>query len=158
MVLDPNRSREGKASAFLSVPLYKAIFDKYRTGILPPNAAALEREMVAFGVSDKVKDRARQAFEKSADQAGFFEHGKNRLVMPAINATKEAPREEALRDDLGGGGNGGGPPDIDPIIRGLLARLPTSGDVWPEAERNLWLELLKGSFKLIYRDSEGPTQ
>jgi hypothetical protein len=40
-------------------------------------------------------------------------------------------------------------------IRGLLARLPKSGDVWPEQERNLWLELLKGSFKLIYKD--GPS-
>ena len=48
----------------------------------------------------------------------------------------------------------GAPPDIDPIIRGLLARLPQSGDVWPEIERKLWLQLLEGSFKLIYKDSE----
>jgi DNA recombination protein RmuC len=34
----------------------------------------------------------------------------------------------------------GEPPTIDPIIRGLLARLPKSGDVWPEAERKLWLQ------------------
>jgi len=31
---------------------------------------------------------------------------------------------------------------FDPIIRGLLARLPKSGAVWPEAERKLWLDLL----------------
>jgi hypothetical protein len=55
-------------------------------------------------------------------------------------------------DQGGGGGGGGGPPDIDPIILGLLARLPKSGDVWPEADRKLWLELLSGSFKLIYKD------
>lgn len=47
-------------------------------------------------------------------------------------------------------GEGGGQPDIDPIIRGLLAHLPRSGEVWPEAERKLWLDLLAGSFKLIY--------
>ena len=35
---------------------------------------------------------------------------------------------------------------------GCLARLPKSGDVWPEADRKLWLELLSGSFKLIYKD------
>ena len=29
----------------------------------------------------------------------------------------------------GGGGNGGGPTGIDPIIQGLLARLPKAGDV-----------------------------
>jgi hypothetical protein len=28
------------------------------------------------------------------------------------------------------------------------------GDVWPEAERKLWLELLSGSFKLIYKDKD----
>ena len=44
------------------------------------------------------------------------------------------------------------------IIKGLLARLPKSGDVWPEADRVLWLELLKGSFKLIYRDKLEPGQ
>jgi hypothetical protein len=37
---------------------------------------------------------------------------------------------------------------------GLLARLPKTGDVWPESERTLWLELLKGSFKLIYMDDD----
>lgn len=49
-------------------------------------------------------------------------------------------------------GAGGEPPRIDPIIQGLLARLPTSGDVWPIADRKLWLEILEVSFKLIYKD------
>lgn len=158
MILDPNRTREAKATAFLSVPLYKAIFDRYRTGILPPNAAALEREMVALGVSDKVKARARQSFEKSAEQANFFEHGKNRLVMPGFVSHREPPREEPKKEEEygGGSGGGGGPPDVDPIIRGLLARLPPAGKVWPEMERDLWLDLLKGSFKLIYKDADKP--
>jgi len=159
MVIDPSRAREGKATAFLNVPLYKAIFEKYRSGILPPNAAALEREMVSLGVSDKVKDRARQAFEKSAEQSAFFEHGKNRLVMPGFAARDTARDEpkaepEALAHGGGNGGGGGSGVDIDPIIRGLLVRLPKSGEVWPEEERKLWLQLLEGSFKLIYQ--EGP--
>jgi hypothetical protein len=52
----------------------------------------------------------------------------------------------------GGGPGGGEPPAIDPIIQGLLSGLPKSGEVWPEAERKLWLDLLAGSFKLIYKD------
>jgi hypothetical protein len=40
---------------------------------------------------------------------------------------------------------------------GLLARLPKTGNVWPESERALWLELLKGSFKLIYKDDDKRT-
>jgi hypothetical protein len=31
---------------------------------------------------------------------------------------------------------------------------PKSGNVWPEAERKLWLQLLEGSFKLIYKDKQ----
>jgi hypothetical protein len=43
------------------------------------------------------------------------------------------------------------PATPDPIIRGLLAGPPKSGDVLPAAERKLWLQLLEGSFKLIYK-------
>jgi hypothetical protein len=53
---------------------------------------------------------------------------------------------------------GGGPAKIDPVIQGLLARLPKFGDVWPEGERKLWLQLPEGSFKLIYKDKEAPTE
>jgi hypothetical protein len=83
--------------------------------------------------------------------------------MPGIAARSHSPELPGAadlhkpRDDgkgsAGGGGKGGGDrPTIDPIIGGLLARLPKSGDVWPESERTLWLDLLKGSFKLIYKD------
>jgi hypothetical protein len=50
-------------------------------------------------------------------------------------------------------GDGGDPPAIDPIIGGLLKRLPKTGDVWPGADRKLWLQLPEGSFKLIYKDA-----
>jgi hypothetical protein len=155
-IVDPEGARKGKADAFLNVPLFRSLFNNHQEGVLPP-AAALEREIATLGVAEKQKDRARQVFERSADQAGFFEHGKNRLVMPAI-AVKPGGSQKKDDDVRGGGGKGGssgdgGHPEIDPIIRGLLARLPKTGDVWPEEARALWLELLKGSFKLIYRDS-----
>jgi hypothetical protein len=43
---------------------------------------------------------------------------------------------------------------LDPIIRILLSHLPKTGNVWPEADRKLWLQLLEGSFKLIYKDTQ----
>jgi hypothetical protein len=121
-------------------------------------SAALERDVIALGVSEKQKGRARQVFERSAELAGYFEHGKNRLVMPAVVTSRDQPREESKTDQENGGGNGsdGKPPEIDPIIRGLV-RLPRSGDVWPEQERKLWLGLLEGSFKLIYKDKDQST-
>lgn len=154
-ILDPSQAKTAKAQAFLNVPLFKAIFEKYKTGVLPSQSAALEREIVTLGVSEKVKDRARVKFEKSAEQAGFSEHGKNRLVMPAAPAAgQDASSSLPPKKENGGGGNDGIPPSIDPIVHGLLVRLPKSGAVWPEAQRELWLELLKGTFKLIYKDAE----
>jgi hypothetical protein len=157
MIVDPQRERDARARAFLNVPLYRVIFDNYKGGVLPP-AAALERDMVAIGVAEKQTGRARQVFERSAEQAGYFEHGKTRLVMPAVSVRADdpppppPPAEEGDKGGKGRSGSGGGDlPVIDPIIDGLLKRLPKSGDVWAEDERKLWLSLLEGSFKLIYK-------
>ena len=122
-----------KVDAFLTVPLYQQIYDKFRGHNLPP-AKALEREMETLGVARKQTDRARQAFERSAQFAGFFDSGKDRLVRPRMEGGVNLPpdsqppmREEKPRDEIGGerygGGNGGGgtPSDIDPIIQGLIA-------------------------------------
>lgn len=160
MIVDPKREREARMKAFLAVPLYIALYNKYKGGVMPP-AAALERDIAGVGVAEKQKERARQIFERSADQANFFEHGRDRLVMPGVTSGGEAPDTNTEKGNQGGGGNGGTggtgggnelPPGVDPIIQGLLVRLPKAGAVWPDAERKLWLQLLEGSFKLIYKD------
>lgn len=133
------------------------MYDQYKGNALPP-PPAIERQMEQLGVSPKQKERARQTFMKSAQYAAFIDAATGRFVKPGIvqgevsGATKD---ENPERDLGGGGGNGGGgkQPPIDPIIAGLLARLPKSGDVWPESERKLWIQLLEGSFKLIYEDT-----
>jgi hypothetical protein len=43
---------------------------------------------------------------------------------------------------------------IDPIVSGLLHRLPKVGATWPATERTLWLSLMEQSFKLIYRETD----
>jgi hypothetical protein len=100
--------------------------------------------------------RARQTFTKSATYAGFIDPGTGRFVKPGNLGAP--PRDEAphppVRDVDYGGNGGGDPPAIDPIIAGLLKRLPKSGAQWPKAQRKLWLQLLEGSFDLIYQDSE----
>jgi hypothetical protein len=148
-IVDPNRLREAKARAFLTVPLYKAIFEKYKSGILPPTSA-LEREIVALGVSEKQKERARQVFERSAEQAGFSEHGKNRLVMPGVGAGGH--RKLSEHKPLGGaGGNGGGPSDA--LIQALIEKLPPSGP-WGADERMNWLKMLIMAFQVAYGTDE----
>ena len=156
MAVDPTREQEARANAFLRVPLYQALFEKFKGTVLPPTAA-LEREIVSLGVAEKQKSRARQVFERAAEQGGFFLSGPDRLVKPGISQRDTPPPEPEKDINIGTGGGGGDdnlPPGIDLIITGLLKRLPKSGDVWPVAERKLWLELLSGSFDLIYKTED----
>lgn len=145
---------EGRIEAFLSVPLYAAIFERYRGHALPPSRA-LERDMESLGVATKQTDKARQAFERSAQYSGFFDAGRDRLVRPRAELI-EQPQEGNERQKVEGtddNASEGVTPSVDPIIQGLLARLPKTGAIWPENERKLWLALLEGSFKLIYEDN-----
>lgn len=157
-ILESETEKEARAEAFLAVPLYREIYEKYKGQRLPPRKA-LEREMEALGVSGKVTDKARQAFERSARQAGFFEKGEDRLVRPFFDAgsgtkvereEREEPQDER-RSDTGrgrGGGNGGG---YHPFVEGLLQTMPEPGTVWAIEGRAAWLEAAATAFKLIYK-------
>jgi hypothetical protein len=161
-IVDPAQERRARAEAFLNVPLYRAIYDKYKGHMLPP-AAALEREMATLGVSSKQTDKARQAFERSATQAAYFEHGKERLVMPAFQAggAPETIRidpieQQGLKKKTGVGGGGGGEgSDLHPFILGLLTTLPQPKEEWPVDQRVRWLQTASGIFDLIYTGNDG---
>src|SRR5205807_79479 len=64
-IVNPASETRARVSAFLTVPLYKALFDMYR-GHLLPRSIGLENEMVRLGVSAKQKEKARQVFLRSS--------------------------------------------------------------------------------------------
>lgn len=153
--VDPNRSRDAKVVAFLTVPLYRAVFDHYEDGVLPP-AAALERQIAIFGAAEKQKGRARSVLERSAEYAGFFDHGRNRLVKPGVQPTGEGPSNpspDPAKERGGSGGNGGGF-EHDPMIVGLFKRLPRAEDMWSIQDRQRWLQTAAQVFDLIYGDED----
>lgn len=153
-VVDSTQADVARVEAFLKVPLYAKVYEKYKGYTLPP-ASALEREMAAMGVAPKQTDKARQAFDRSARQAGFYNLGTDRLTIPPMKnrpETKPLDAPPATPRNGSGGNSDGELPELDAIIAGLLKRLPKAGEVWPELERKLWLQLLEGSFKLIYKD------
>jgi hypothetical protein len=163
MAVDPSQAREAKARAFLTVPLYKEVFEKYKGGVLPP-PAALEREIAQIGVADKQKHTARLVLERSAQYAGFFEHGKDRLVMPGIapDNRSEARVDEGDQNRSGGGGGGGGGSGSGekprhPFIEGLLKTLPDpdAEEEWPLEKRVKWLQTAANIFDLIYKGEGG---
>lgn len=163
-VVDPTHSRAAKIEAFLRVPLFKALYDRYKTGVTPPNAA-LEREIVSLGVSDKQKARARQVFESSASQTGFREQGPGRLVMPAFVVMPEAPPPaENVKNGNGSGGGdgvgGGGAValDLDPLLIALLQKIPGRGDPWPAERRLRWFRTFAMNVSQVYDEDDAPVE
>lgn len=146
--VDPTRERAARATAFLNVPLYRAIYDKHLGMTLPPDGG-LEHEMVALGVSPKQKVRARQIFQRSADQAGFFGLGRNKLVMPRTEYDGPIESAQILAAQEGGAST---LPSYHPLVAALLRTLPEPGSVWPKDKRQHWLATCDHILALIYRD------
>lgn len=133
----------------------KAMYEQHHGYALPP-AAAIERQMINLGVSTKQADRARQVFTNSAQHAGFIDQKTGRFIEPGTGAATEERQQED--DKKGGEGNCGDQPPIDPIIQGLVNKLPPPGAIWPDTQRKLWLLIAESSFKLIYKDDPSGTK
>ena len=153
-ILDPIQARAAKAEAFLRVPLFKALYEKYKDGLTPPSAA-LEREIAALGVAEKQKARARQVFESSAQQTGFRQVAPNRLVMPAV-VVKPATLEVEKRKPSGGDG-GQGDLDLDPLLMALLRKIPKSESGWPAESRLRWFRTFAMNVSQVY-DDQAPVE
>ncbi len=166
-IIDDAEAAASRAEAFLNVPLYREMFDRYKGYALPP-AAALERQIKSLGVPPKQKERARQAFMASLTYAGYLA-ANGRFSRPIIAAARAAPLDDEASDrdegDEGGGsGSGGGSggggrvgPEIaklHPFIQGLLKTLPEA-DQWPVGERVKWLQTAASIFGLIYKEKDG---
>ncbi|MET0606310.1 MAG: hypothetical protein ABWZ80_07620 [Beijerinckiaceae bacterium] len=168
-ITDSGRQKGAKVDAFLAVPLYRKVYDTFRSQQLPPRPMALERTFVTMGVAQKQANRARIAFDRSAQQAGFFEQGgRDRLIRPpggsAIGgangggASTFGGGDAAAEDNdlppapekLGGGGMSARL-DYHPFVMGLLDTLPAAGTLWTIEGRAAWLEAAASTFKLIYK-------
>jgi hypothetical protein len=164
-IVDPSQARQATADAFLTVPLYKAIYEKFKGHTLPP-APALQREMAALGVAAKSTEKARQAFDRSAEEAGFFAHGKERLVVPSGVSQRDATKTSSARETSkhettlqrsgnDGGASGGGGASDHPFIQGLLQKLPAPETQWDDEGRAAWIEAAVKIFDLMYKGGEG---
>jgi len=154
-VLDPAKASVAKAEAFLMVPLFKALFERYKDGVTPP-AGALEREIHGLGVAEKQKARARQVFESSAQQTGFRSIAPNRLVLPAIVVKDEKPADEKLKKNGDGRDGGGGTGlNLDPLLVALLGKIPEQGQDWPAEKRLRWFKTFAMNVSQVYDREDG---
>jgi hypothetical protein len=123
--------------------------------------------MAKLGVSAKQTDKARQVFDRSAKQAGFFWAGNERLTFPVI---KTSPETKPIDDDGGQGafnnskGRGGdGPPPtdhalahLDPLLIELLKKIPAVPEGWQARQRLRWFRTFAMNVSQIYDEDEDP--
>ena len=153
-IVDPDRQAAAKSEAFLMVPLFGAVYERFRGAALPP-ATALESEFRDLGVAEKQTNKARWAFERSAQSAGYFNEGRNKLVRPGFAETKHqstpevSPAEPSTAPEVGSGDGGNG--TLHPFVQGLLQTLPDPDTVWAIEGRVAWLKAAATCFDLIYR-------
>jgi hypothetical protein len=163
-ITDPSREKAARVEAFLRVPLYRRLYEEFRGRQIPPRPLPLEHAMVGFGVASTQKDRARQAFDRSAQMAGFFDMGgRDRLVRPNVGSFDggavaddspppgPAPVDPAPDQSNGRSGGGNGSGGYHPFVEGLLQTLPEPGTLWTIEGRAAWLETAATAFKLIYK-------
>jgi len=164
LVGDGPEALQARVEAFLNVELYHKLVEHFQGKRLPP-PKGLEAAIVSMGVSERQGDKARQAFDRSAAYAGYFNATKDRLVAPVIAVTspaqKEAPTESQLID------LSPPPPSVqlvqprvisggfDPLIEGMLQRLPAPGSEWPLQRRVQWLRTLAANLAEVYPTDGG---
>ena len=149
---DSRRELRARVIAFKNVELFSRLYELRKGHPLPTNQA-LENMIKECGVTPKQAERARQTFMKSAITARFIEQEGGRLIEPGINSTEVeehyVPPQDNEDDSVDESQSS---LDLDPIIKGLLEKLPPPGQEWSEDQRKLWLGLLENTFRLIYKE------
>lgn len=156
-IADPIAEPNARIDAFLHVPLYHRIFEAH-DGYTLPGPAPLEKFMRDAGVSPKQTSKARQAFMRSARQAGFFAHGEDRLVRPAFRGGPgtrpvegETDRGNEGKPKNGGGGGDGILLPRHPLIEGMFLSLPPNGQPWTLDEAADWLHAAAYNLRFAYK-------
>jgi hypothetical protein len=157
-VVDENTRGGALVEAFLCVDLYRILFEKHQGGVLPRDQG-LEAEMADLGVAPKQAERARQAFQRSAEVAGFFRLGRDRLVAPpgAREGDSIAPvaSQAVSPDSVSGPPPAANFPPLHPLLAGLMHELPQEGEDFSPDKRRDWLDAAKIIFRLVYGKDDG---
>jgi hypothetical protein len=159
-ILDKDEAKEkaAKAEAFLNVPLYRRVYDEFRGKALPPRPHGLESAFIQFGVPTKSRKIARQVFDRSGRQAGFFNVDPDRLIEPIIGPGGAIERQSP---DMGMEASSRaysapqqitsptGSFELDELVRGLLRRLPKPGEKWSAERKAKWLNTLSQNLDYV---------
>jgi len=162
----PEDSIQAKLAAFLDIPLFTNIYERFRGQALPPEVGLKNLFHGTYKISYDRLQSALRVFYNSAEQAGFFQISgdRSRLITPVIarqtekkvtSATKEESTVEKQRT-TGGGSGGEGPPSVHSAIIGLLRELPPPGTPWNSTNKKRFLDAFKATIDFIYPEENTP--
>lgn len=137
--LNPPTREKALEEAFLNVPLYRQMYNSFRSDPLPATSG-LDSRMCDLGVPSKSVDKIRRVFLKSATTAGFFNISSNRLVRPTA-AIDEPANEPPISAASGGKRD-------NPVLQAIWDNRP--GDDCDHRQLDEWFEVLKRAFAWIY--------
>ena len=131
--------------------------------MLPTTLEGLQNAFRSYGVSSKQTEKARQVFQRSAEFAGFFPNGRDRLIEPIVGVqlasatlsgsgvvTHDTKVDNVPDDGVPIHPKGPKDPLKEPLIYGLLIRMPEAGAPWDHAARAKWLQLLAANLDAVY--------
>ena len=140
----PEDATKARVDAFLSIPLFEAIFQKFDGQTLPPETGMKNLLLHTFRIVSERVTQAYRVLMKSAEQAGFFSISQDRSRMiaptPAVKSPQSAPAQTEIQRErftttFAGSGGPEGPRGVHDAISGLLRDLPTPGTPWPGKKR-----------------------
>lgn len=153
---DDHSRKAALVESFLRVPLYRELYDQYQNVALPGDAGP-ETAIHHAGVVESQADRARRAFMRSADKAGFFWGGRSRLVMPHVGAVPDDQEtaEEQAPFTPSDGNNDTGSVMSSPLLSALFKKmLPADGQSFSAKERRRFFRALAVNLDVIYGEPE----
>lgn len=177
-ILMPEHAPQARVDAFLSVPLYRKVYEKFKGYSLPPDQG-LNNLLQDLGVTVKVAGKARQSLKRSAEQAGFFSNGnRSQLIVPSGTSDSRTPfradasqaRHAVLTTDATAPSVGSGEDSrnekalsrseghngsLDPTIQGMLDKLPRAEVLgesckWDKARLDQWAAAFVAVLQVVY--------
>jgi hypothetical protein len=140
--------------AFLHVPLYKEIYDRYYQKSLPGDAG-LESDMRNLKVAASQTVRARQVFQRSAAKAGFFWGGSSRLILPASNSIDHGQPEVGESTPAPEPSPEGRSALANPLLAALMQRmLPAENEPFSAHERSRFFRALAVNLDAVYGEPD----
>jgi hypothetical protein len=153
-----------RRDAFLNVPLFQKVYDKFKGSSLPQEVGLQNFFKSEFKIPDDRLKPAVRVMQASAGQAGFFVAGGNtRLIAPG-GGQAAAPKSEPSKADPEAhvdrsrvsppATSSEGSSNVHPALIAMLRELPRSGTEWPPAKKDRFMAAFRSIVDVVYPDPE----